>query len=60
MDENIKKEIHELHCYWSDVLNYPSDRRPDDIIVDIKKKLHKLENKLYSIKYKTINRRSLF
>ena len=56
MDQSIKKQIYELHCYWSDVVNYTSDRRPDTIIVDIKKKLQELEVKLYSMKYKTINR----
>lgn len=56
MDQSIKKQIYELHCYWSDVVNYTSDRHPDAIIVDIKKKLHELEVKLYSMKYKTINR----
>jgi len=49
--ENLEKDIYELHCYWSDVVNYPPNRQPDKIIVDIKKKLKQLEDKLHSIKY---------
>jgi hypothetical protein len=56
MDERLRNEIHELHCYWSDVVNYPENRRPNDIIVQLKEKLQKLEDKLYALKYKVIHR----
>jgi len=49
--DKLEKEIYELHCYWSDVVNYPPNRKPDKIIVDIKKKLKQIEHELYSIKY---------
>jgi len=54
MDAKIKQEIYELHVYWSQVVHYAPDQRPNDIVVLLKKKIQHLEDKLYSIKYKRI------
>ena len=52
--EEIHKHLYELHCYWTDVINYDPKRNPDRIIVSIKEQIRELEKQLYNIEYKKI------